>query len=138
MLFEIVDPTHIYRLYVTNVLILSHWPLCCDPDGGHPRFIPDQPVLCKRFLYDKKCICQRKQISPIFIVTFISFIYSFLLFFQYGGGAIIGTLKTSLSPILVHSGRNSASPIKVWASFVLSVDVMGCYVLIVIGPMIYG
>lgn len=62
----------------------------------------------------------------------------FFFFFQYEGGAIVGTLKTSLSPILVHSGRNSASPIKVWASFVLSADVMGCYVLIVIGPMIYG
>lgn len=48
------------------------------------------------------------------------------------------THKTSLSPILVHSGRNSASPIKILASFVLSEDVMGCYVLIVIGLMIYG
>lgn len=54
MLFEIVYPTHIYHMYFTNVFISSHWPLCCDPDGGHPRSILDQPVLCKRFLHDKK------------------------------------------------------------------------------------
>lgn len=112
MFFQKVDPTHIYRLSATNVLILSHWPLCCDPDGGHPRSIPDQPVLCKRFHHDKKCICQRKQISPIFILMLILFFY-LLFFILHEGGAIIGTLKTSLSPILVHSGRNSASPIKV-------------------------
>lgn len=98
--------------------------------GGHPRSVPDQAVLRKRFPHDTKCICQLKQISSIFIVILVCFLHE--------GGAIIETHKTSLSPILVHSGRNSASPIKVYATFVLSVDIMGCYVLIVIGLMIYG
>lgn len=60
-----------------------------------------------------------------------------------GGGSIIETRETSLSlppppPQHLNSGRNSSQPITFRASFVLSVDVMGCYVLIVIGPMIYG